>query len=123
MDDFLSRIARRIGKDAEDEAYIRAFIEHLEDPRDQKRLHNYFEWLQSHGDVRGEYIALYNLGTDIGEEQLARREELRARIDPLWAGFILREAVPGIVTRISDEAFYVALGELEGEAHIRDMSW
>jgi uncharacterized protein (TIGR02996 family) len=123
---FLRRIARRLATDPADEAFLYDILGNL---WDDTRRAVYSDWLADRGDPRGEYAhlrrfqALPGITAEEREQADHRCNVLRRQMHPLWPGLVLREGVPGVVTRIEEHAFYVDMGGVEGEVHITEMPW
>lgn len=99
-------------------------------PRDLQLLDEYASWLIQHGDPRGEYVRIihtaqieYEKQGSVSPQTRQREQSLADQMDELWLA-VFGKPVSGNVTATTNSAIHVQLGEnVEGEAHISDMSF
>jgi uncharacterized protein (TIGR02996 family) len=126
MSNDVSNLLTRICKLPGEEVFIKALFENR---CDDGFWDAYADWLKQHGDPRGDYLRLreareiaFEKNISLCESLRLQMKEMEGRLDPLWLA-CLGCSITAKVTRATDEAIYVDLGGIEGEIHIRDMSW
>jgi uncharacterized protein (TIGR02996 family) len=86
----------------QEKAFVRAI---LKAPNDRTLRLIFADWLDEHGDPRGEYIRAAVMGKRVSRALKARREELRKEIDPGWLPLLDRppRRVSGWLLEINPE--------------------